>query len=150
MASNPLSTTGANKAPAQHPQLAHAQVWKRVTSMSPSDQEDSVANATYALPILGQLAGDPNVNRKDVIKAAADAAGSGKMAPSQAVHIISEMPDDPDKLQPWLKSLYAFTMSATIHAKAEIINRQNAQAAPVPQTAPQAAPQPMAPQGAPQ
>lgn len=99
------------------------------------------------LPILGALAGNPNVKSKDVIKAAADAAGEGMTTPSDAVRFISSMPSEPDKLQGWLKSIYAANLSAQVHMKAAMMKAQ--QPAPQPAITPQATPTTMTPQAAP-
>src|ERR1700757_3357618 len=103
---NPLAPA-KKQAPAvsQHPMLAHAQLWQHVNNMPKSALGDAISSTNYGVPILGALASNPNVSRKDVIKAAADAAGAGKIPPSQAVEMISQMPDDPTKIQPWLHSL---------------------------------------------
>jgi hypothetical protein len=132
MASNPLSTTRKNVAPTQHPMHAHAQLWQHVQNMPPDQLEQATAAASYGVPILGALASNPKTTRKDVIKAAADAAGAGKIPPSQAVDLISQMPDDPTKLQPWLHALYAAHLTALVHMKARALGNQ-----PPPQGAPQ-------------
>lgn len=114
---NPLATTAKAK-PQAHPAQAHAQIWQHVQSMEPQDLSEKSDRAGYAIPILGKLAWDPKTTRKDVIKAAADAAGAGKIDPSAAVGLISQMPDDPTKLQGWLKGLYASNLTAQVHMKA--------------------------------
>lgn len=96
----------------------HANVWQHINSMAPDDQASTMDELKYSLPILGALANNPKTTRKDVIKAAADAAGSGKIDPSKAVSLISQMPDDPTKLQPWLKTMYATDLTAMVHLKA--------------------------------
>jgi hypothetical protein len=128
---NPLSP--APRKPAaqqQHPVLAHAQMWQHMNSMQPAEAQQAVQTTSYTLPILGKLSGDPNVTRKDIIKAAADAAGAGKIPPSQAVQFITGMPDEPEKLQPWLKSLYAANLTAAVHLKAATMPDQQPQGAP--------------------
>lgn len=117
MASNPLQSRKP-AAPADHPAKMHAHIWQHVQGMDADTQATKATQLSYGLPILGALASNPKTTRKDVIKAAADAAGVGKLDPSQAVAMISQMPDDPDKLQPWLKGLYATNLSAMVHLKA--------------------------------
>lgn len=117
---NPLTST-RQRPPGQHPAQMHAQVWQHVNGLAPDDQASKVAELTYSLPILGALANNPKTTRKDVIKAAAEAAGAGKIDPSMAVSIISQMPNDPDKLQPWLKNIYATNLSAMVHLKAAMM-----------------------------
>ena len=127
---NPLASKKQSE-PTQHPAHAHAQVWNHVQSMPHHEVAGGIDSANYTLPILGALANNPKTNRKDVIKAAADAAGAGKIAPSMAVSLISEMPDDPNKLQGWLKGLYAYQLTALVHMKARAMPDQ--QQAGVPQ-----------------
>lgn len=119
MEPNPLSPARKPQAARpQHPAQAHAQIWQHVSNIHPSELQEHADRTATILPILGALSSDPKVTRKDVIKAAADAAGSGNVDPSQAVQFISQMPDDPNKLQPWLKNLYAANLSAMVHMHA--------------------------------
>lgn len=129
---NPLAATRPLSSPkSDHPATLHAKVWQHVNSMSPDDQASKMDELKYSLPILGALANNPKTTRKDVIKAAAAAAGDGKIDPSMAVSIISQMPDDPMKLGPWLKNMYATNLSAMVHLKAAAAPQQQ-QAAPAP------------------
>lgn len=98
--------------------MAHAKMWQHVNAMAPDDAAAKTEELSYAVPIIGALAANPKTTRKDVIKAAADAAGAGKIPPSQAVQLISQMPEDSDKLQPWLKSAYQTNLTALVHLKA--------------------------------
>jgi hypothetical protein len=131
---NPLSAKPKVAAPAEHPMLAHAKIWQHVNAMAPDDVAQHTAAADYTTPRIGALAANPNVTRKDVIKAAADWAGVGKIPPSKAVEFISALPNEPDKLQPFLRNLYLTNMTALIHMKAAAMPGQ--QAAPT-QGAPQ-------------
>jgi len=139
---NPLSATNRNVAPAPNPMLAHAQMWQHVNGMAPDEMATKAMQVSYGLPILGALAADPKVTRKDVIKAAADAAGAGKIPPSQAVEFISRMPDDPAKLAQWLRGLYATNLSAIVHMKAAMMPAPAAPVAPAAPQMPPGAPQP--------
>lgn len=126
---NPLASM--RQAPAQpHPAQMHAQMWQHVNSMAPDDQAAKMQELQYGLPIIGALANNPKTTRKDVIKAAADAAGAGKIDPSMAVSIISQMPDDPTKVQAWLKGMYAANLSAMVHLKAAAMPTQQPQGVP--------------------
>lgn len=148
MAENILSSKRKNVAPtADHPMMMHAQTWQHVNGMAQDDMTSKAIEVNAWLPTLGALAGNPKVTSKDIIKAAADAAGIGTMRPSQAVSFISMMPDDPDKLRPWLKNLYAANLSALVHIKAALMPTPQPAAAPV---APAQAAPGMPPQGAPQ
>jgi len=119
----------------------------------PASTAVTFAPSSLILPTLGALAGDPKVTPKDVIKAAANVAADGTVEPGDAVQFISGMPPDPDKLRPWLKSLYAANLSAVVHMKAAMLQGpqgqpQGGNAPPQPAAAP-AAPTSMTPGVAP-
>jgi hypothetical protein len=126
MANNPLASRKP-VAPQQHPGMMHARIWQQVQQTPPDDLAQKTAQTGFVTPILGALAGDPNVTRKDVIKAAADAVGSGKVPATQAVAFISQMPTDPTKIQAWLKGLYGANFSALVHLKAAAMRQAPAQ-----------------------
>src|SRR5260370_1424572 len=130
---NPLSAK-PQTAPAEHPIMGHAKVWQHVQQMAPDDIAQHTAAADYTTPLIGALAANPNVTRKDAIKAAADWAGAGKITPSKAVEFVSALPNEPDKVQPFLRNLYFTNMTALIHMKAAAMPGQ----------------QPTPPQGTPQ
>lgn len=134
--SNPLAAQQIMRPTPDHPAMTHAKAWQHVNSMSPDDMPDKATQMDKLLPIFAKLAGNPNVKMKDVIRAAADAAAHGIAKPSEAVAFISQMPSDPEKLQPWLKGIYETNLSALVHMKASML--QQAQGAPQP--APQAQP----------
>ena len=143
---NPLSTT--RRRPAEtppDPMLRHAQLWRHVNSQTPEVLPRHIGQMDYILPILGTLAGDPDVRAKDVIKAVTGAVAEDKIEPSKAVETIAAMPADPDKLRPWLKDRYAIGLATTVHAKAALL----AQAASPQGAAPTAAPGAAVPQPAP-
>lgn len=132
----PIANPLASRKPAaqdQHPAHVHAQMWKHINAMAPDDQASKVQELQHTLPVIGALASNPKTTRKDVIKAAADAAGAGKINPSMAVSFISQMPNDPDKLQPWLKGIYAANLSAMVHLKAAAMPEQQPQPGVPPQ-----------------
>lgn len=126
MMNNPLMATNtpmAQRAPDKSMER-HAAIWHGVQQMAPDDLNKHIDTATYALPILGALANNPKTTSKDVIKAAAAAAGAGKIDPTDAVSLISDMPSDPDKLQAWLKVQYQDHLTAVIHMKAAAMQAQ--------------------------
>lgn len=141
MAKNPLSSTRQTVPTGPHPVMGHAQMWQHVNNMAPDEQANNAAAISYGLPIVGALAGNPKVTRRDVIKAAADAAGAGKIPPSQAVQMISQMPEDPDKLQPWLKGMYSTYLTALVHLKAAMMPDPQPQQPAAPQAATAGVPQ---------
>lgn len=101
--------------------MGHARVWAHVQQMQPEDISSKSDQLEDVLPILGELAGNPKVTSKMVIKASAQASADGKISPDEAVKFISQMPPDPDKLQPWLRTLYAANLAAQVHMKAAMI-----------------------------
>jgi hypothetical protein len=124
MAPNPLASTQKQPASsAPDPMLVHARLWRHAHSMDDDALAHKTDQVSYTLPIIGKLAGDPNVKPKDVIKAAASAAADGKATAQEAVQMISQMPSDPEKLQPWLKQLYAVQMTSLVHMKAAAMMR---------------------------
>lgn len=144
MSDNPLTS----RRPAEKqddPMLRHAHIWQHIEKQPPDALHQHVAFMDYALPILGKLAGDPDVSAKAVIKALSGAVADGKMDASKAVGTLTDMPADKDKLRPWLRERYADALATTVHAKAALM-RQGAM--PGQQAAPSVAPAPM-PQGAP-
>ena len=148
---NPLATRRIMPAPAKpDPMLRHAQIWHHVNQQHPDALHDHVQLADYALPIMGTLAANPKVTAKDVIKATSQPVADGKIPPSKGVEFISQIPPDPDKLQSWLKTVYADNLAATVHAKAALMRHAAQQAQGAPQGGPGMMPaggQPMAPQG---
>jgi hypothetical protein len=113
-----------------HPLKAHAAIWHHVSQMPQDQLADKTRQADYAIPILAELSGNPDVKPRDVIKAAAQAAADGMMSPSDAVGFITKMPQDPDKLRPWLRQMYAVQMTAAVHMKAA---QMKAGTLPIPQ-----------------
>jgi hypothetical protein len=150
---NPLARRPVPQSPPMHPMKAHAHVWQQVGKIPPEELPDRIKKVDGNLPIMGELAGNPNVTSKDVIKAASQAAANGTSTPTEAVQFISAMPDDPKKLQGWLKGMYSYAMSAAVHMKAaQMAGAQQAPAAPEPAPAPGSPPPPtsMTPGEAPQ
>lgn len=130
--SNPLmSATTARPAARDDHMMTHARAWQHVGGMAPDAMQPKVTELDAILPVLGALAGNPNVKAKDVIKAAANAAAARHVSPEQAVKFITQIPPDPDKVGPWLKRLYAANLSAIVHMKAAMLQgAQGGQQAP--------------------
>ncbi len=145
----PNSLSGGHqkqRASSEDPMMAHAKIWNHVNSMAPHQLASAADRVNYVTPLLGKLSSNPNVTAKDVIKAAASGVADGKATAQEAIAFISKIPEDPAKVQPWLKNLYAQNMAASVHMKAAQMAQQTA--AP-PSSAPQATP-PMVGQPAPQ
>ena len=141
---NPLAPPRRAQADQQmHPMKAHALVWRHVGRMDDGTLTAKSKQLDSLLPIVGELAGNPDVTTKDVIKAASQAAAEGIATPTEAVQFISSMPEEPDKLQGWLKGFYALQMSASVHMKARQMGM--VQPAPSPAAAPAAGPSAPAP-----
>lgn len=135
------------------PMHAHAAIWNGANNVPHDELDQLTAKTDYAIPVLGALASNPKVTGKDVIKALADSAANNYISPSEAVKLIQQIPESQEDIRPWLKSLYAFNLTAAVHLKAAALRRDAGVEAgmPVPAVpAPmQTAPQPEAPQGAP-
>lgn len=128
---NPLAPN--QRPPPDHPAMLHAKMWQHVSGMKPDEHESQSAQMDQLLPILGALANNPKVKARDVIRAAADAAATGKRTPSQAVQFITAMPVEPEKLQGWLRGIYEANLSAQVHMKAAMMQQAQGQ----PQAPPQ-------------
>ena len=149
MSDNPLASRRPRPAEKKDdPMLRHAHIWQHMEGQSPEALQGHVGFMDYALPIIGKLAGDPDVTAKMVIKALSGAVADGQMDASKAVGNLADMPADPDKLRPWLKEKYADALATTVHAKAALM-RQGAMPPPGAQAAPAVAPGAAVPQGAP-
>lgn len=130
MSDNPLTSRRPRPAePKDDPMLRHAHVWQHIEKQSPETLQAHVGLMDYVLPILGRLAGNPDVTAKQVIKALSGAVADGKMDASKAVANLAGMPADPDKLRPWLREKYADSLATTVHAKAALM-RQGAMPGP--------------------
>lgn len=148
MSDNPLASRRPRPAEKKDdPMMRHAQVWQHIETHPGDVLHQHVAFMDYALPIMGRLAGNPDVKAKDVIKALSGAVADGKMDASKAVGTLADMPADSEKLRPWLREKYADALATTVHAKAALM-RQGAMQAPGQQAAPVVAPGAV-PQGAP-
>ena len=132
---NPLSSGRKPDMNREHPLMRHAKLAAYAHSMAPHELPAKSDLAGYVTPILGTLASDPNVNSKDVVKAAAGAVADGKITAAEAVKFLSTVPEDPAQLHPWLKNLYATNMTALVHMKAAMMKNgvplQPRSAAPV-------------------
>jgi hypothetical protein len=130
MSDNPLASRRPRPAePKDHPMLRHAQIFQHIEKQTPDTLQKHVGFMDYALPIMGRLAGNPDVTAKDVIKALSGAVADGQMEPARAVANLADMPAEPDKLRPWLREKYADALATTVHAKAALM-RQGAMQVP--------------------
>ncbi len=151
MSDNPLAQSRPRPSQGKpDPMQQHAMIWAHMHQQPREALQQHVSLMDYALPILGQLSSDPNVSAKKVIKAVAGAVADQKLAPSQGVAMISQIPPDADKVQPWLRQMYETQLTATVHAKAALMKSMlpggGAQPQPMPGASPQGAPPQMMPQ----
>jgi hypothetical protein len=117
----------------------------RGLNLNPTQLAKEIATTSYGAKEFGALARNPDVTHKDVINTVAQAVADGISTPTQAVQVLSQVPQDPDQLKPWLDQKYAMALTLNVHLKAAAMG--GAPAAP-PQ-APMAPQSPMAPQGMP-
>lgn len=126
--------------------LNHAAAWKHVAGMDSDTLQSAHAQTDAIVPLLAGLAGNPKVSRRDVIKATADAAGSHMIKAAEGIQFITSMPQDPEKLRPWLTDQYKTHMSALIHMKAALMQPGGAvTGGGMPPAAPAGGPAPAAP-----
>lgn len=121
--SNPLSSApaapmdaapaAANDAPA-NPQPGGAQM----PQIHPDDLPKHIDDANYVLPILGSLARDPKVTRKDVVKAMSRAMADGKFTATEAIEMLSQVPSSPEQLRAWLRQKYQHLIVGAVHLNA--------------------------------
>jgi hypothetical protein len=152
---NPLAPGAAPAVNALRPQAAPQQArmfhpdpggFVKGMNLSQPDITKYISLADYAAKQTGALARNPDVNYKDVINSMGQAVADGMVTPTQAVARLSQVPQDADKLKPWLDQQYAGHLAAAVHLKAI------AMGAPQPQQAPAAPMQgaaPMNPNAAP-
>lgn len=122
-------------APAQRPQPPSAGAYIQSLGLSPADVAKHVSLADYAAKEFGALARNPDVTHKDVINSAGQAVADGQITPTQAVQMLSQVPQDPDKLKPWLDAQYAGHLTAAVHLKAMMMGGQTPQVPTEPQVA---------------
>ncbi len=145
MSDNPLASRRPRPAEQKpDPMHRHAQIWQHIEQQTPDTLQRHVSFMDYALPIMGRLAGNPDVKAKDVIRALSGAVAEGHMEPSKAVANLADMPSDPDQLRPWLREKYAEALATTVHAKAALM-RQGTLQAPGAAAPPGGAPAPVPP-----
>lgn len=144
----PAANAMLTKSPAaaQRPAPPSAANYIGGLGLSQADVIKHVRLADYAAKEFGALARNPDVTHKDVINSAGQAVADGQITPTQAVGMLSQVPQDPDKLKGWLDAQYAGHLTAAVHLKAAIMGAPQAPAAaPQVPMAPQAAPSPNGP-----
>jgi hypothetical protein len=76
---------------------------------------------------LGALVGNPNVTQSDVMGVIARGIKDGIASPEQGVRYVQDMPQDPAKLQQWIKQNYIQSLNAeaqlnAIMPKQQVVN----------------------------
>lgn len=126
--SNPLSAAPAaplGGAPgAMNEQPTQQQPAPQMPQIHPDDLPQHVAQANYMLPLLGALAKDPKVTRKDVVKAVSGIMGDGRMTAGEAIDLLSKVPSNPDQLRAWLREKYSHLITGAVHLNATHLLQQ--------------------------
>lgn len=127
--SNPLAQGPQNSAP--NPQMPQ---------INPDEIPDHIDMGNYIMPMLVKLLQDPKVSRKDVIKTVGTAISDDKVKPTEAVKFLTDVPDDPVALRPWLKQKYGHLVAGMVHLHAaqHVLNARQAAAQQAVQTQQQA------------
>jgi hypothetical protein len=109
--------------------------------LPPQAIAQGITRANYLTAELARLAGNPTVNRKDVVKATADAVGAHRIEAAEGIQFISQMPEKPEQLRPWLQQQYqsALVGAVALHAHAHQVVNGAAQGPPGGAPAPGAA-----------
>lgn len=130
--SNPLSAAPAapmGSAPGvMNEQPTQQQSGAQMPQINPEDIHQHIEQANYMLPLLGMLAKDPKVTRKDVVKAVSGIMGEGRMTATEAIDLLSKVPSNPDQLRTWLKEKYGHLIAGAVHLNAAAMVHQAMQA----------------------
>lgn len=152
---NPLSTgTIPPPAPQQGaPPVGDVVAKFAQMDMTPEAVVQGIQRSNYLTAELGRLAGKGGVSRKDVVKATADAVGARRIGAEEGIRFISQMPEKPEQVRPWLQQQYhgALVGAVALHAHAHQMVGAASQGAPGgPGGAAMAGPGPQAAVAAPQ
>ncbi len=123
--------------------------------MTPEAVAQGIQRSNYLTAELGRLSGNASVTRKDVVKATADAVGARRIGAEEGIRFISQMPEKPEQVRPWLQQQYhgALVGSVALHAHAHQMvgaASQGAPGGPMPGGGAMAGPGPQAAVAAPQ
>jgi hypothetical protein len=93
---------------------------------SPHALVQGISRIDYLAATVGKLAGNPDVNRKDVVKATADAVGARRIGAEEGITFISQMPEKPEHVRPWLQQKYPMLLVGAVALKAHAHQMVNA------------------------
>lgn len=122
--SNPLATN-ADVSPTQQ----QGQAGKPMPQFDTADIPDHIETGGYVMNVLAKLIANPKAKRKDVINAVGLAISDNKIKPSEAVKMLTDVPDAQEALRPWLKEKYGHLVKGMVHLHAmqHVINTKQAQ-----------------------
>lgn len=97
-------------------------------TLSREDRKKGLEFLDYATNEFAKLAHKKGVNRKDVVKATADAIGAGVLTADEGIAFLNTVPDNPDQLRPYLMSRYQqyLAYSVALHAVDHVHEVHNA------------------------
>ncbi len=115
----PTPQQGAPSVGAVMAKLAQAQ-------LNPQALVQGISRMDYLTTELAKLAGNANVSRKDVVKATADAVGARRVGAEEGITFISQMPEKPEQVRPWLQQQYHKALVESVALKAHAHQMVNA------------------------
>lgn len=127
-APNPLATGTIPPAQQQQAVPAVGDVMAELAKAQPSPQTlvQRISRIDYLTAAVGKLAGNQDVSRKDVVKATADAVGARRIGAEEGIVFISQMPEKPDQVRPWLQQKYHMLLVGSVALKAHAHQMVNA------------------------
>ena len=112
------SMPAAAPQPGQAPSVGSVQGQIAQGSPSPQQMLQGLQRANYITKELAGLAHNPDVTRKDVVRATSDAVGTRHISAEEGIRFLSQMPEDPQHLRPWLQQQYQAALVGAVAAHA--------------------------------
>lgn len=112
------SMPAATPQPGQAPPVGAALAQLQQASPSPQQMLAGIQRANYLVKEMAGLAHNPDVTRKDVLKATSDAVGTRHISAEEGVQFLAQMPENPDHLRPWLQQMYKTVLVGAVAAHA--------------------------------
>jgi uncharacterized protein (DUF2267 family) len=125
---NPLATGTIPPPQAQQGAPPVGAVMAKLAQAQPNPQAivQGISKMDYLTGVLARLSGNANVSRKDVVKATADAVGARHVGAEEGITFISQMPEKPDQVRPWLQQQYHKALVESVALKAHAHQMVNA------------------------